>query len=471
LTIRRRRLFLIVIIACALTLRLGVYVALPNIFMFERTGSVQGFIDYDILAQNLLYKGFYGMQPGVGYAQLAPLYPYTLAALYATVGRGSLQIVLLNLAFDAVTLTLIFQIARRLMPRGTASVPRDPAIYGLLAAAFFGAYPYLVFQSLTVNDTSLFTMMLHVFIFIMLLLKDRPRLDRRAWLLIILGGVILGLEMLDRPIIAAMGLAALAWFSIHLGVLRATQRLIPVAVVAVAVITPWNIRNYQVFGQFVNIGTHGGMNFWFGNSELTIPYFRAGIHTQWASPGSPPEPLDALEMDRWLYQQAFNFLREHPDRIPELTLIKLGAFWSIDIFPTRNPVTGGRPLENYQGTVRTEIDDKGEIQVTGVPENDPLNVYASSLFDRVGRLVHVIYFGSLLALAVVGLALTRRHWREVSFIWCIQIAMTVIYVIASGPSTRYRVPTDSLLFMLAAFTLTTLYDTLRIRRGIRPQTH
>lgn len=464
MTTQRQRLYLISIIACALALRLGVYAALPDIFMFERSGSVQGFVDYDILAQNVLYKGFFGMQPGVGYAQLAPLYPYTLAALYATVGRGSLQIVLLNLIFDAISLTLIFHITRRLLPRGTPAVPRDPALYGLLTAAFFGAYPYLVFQSLTVNDTSLFIMMLHAFILIMMLLRQRPRLDRRAWLLIVLGGVVLGLEMLDRPIIAAMGLAALAWFSVHFGLIRAALRLIPVGAVAIVVITPWNIRNYQVFGQFVNVGTHGGMNFWFGNSQYTIPYFRAGIHTQWASPGSPPEPLDAAEMDRWLYQQAFTFLRENPDKIPELTLVKLGAFWSIDIFPPRNPVTGGRPLEDYQGTVRTEINEKGEIVVTGIPENDPLNVYASSLFNDVGRLVHVVYFGSLLALAVVGLFLTRRHWREVSFIWCIQIAMTVIYVIASGPSTRYRVPTDSLLFMLSAFTLVTLYDAVRRKR-------
>ena|GEM_PF-5756723 len=45
--------------------------------------------------------------------------------------------------------------------------------------------------------------------------------------------------------------------------------------------------------------------------------------------------------------------------------------------------------------------------------------------------------GALLAL--VGIALTLRRWREVSLLWLVQLNMTVMYIIFH-PSTRYRAP-------------------------------
>jgi hypothetical protein len=58
-----------------------------------------------------------------------------------------------------------------------------------------------------------------------------------------------------------------------------------------------------------------------------------------------------------------------------------------------------------------------------------------------------------------------RHWREVSLIWFVQIGMMVVYVLFH-PSTRYRVPTDPLLFALSAYAL--LWVWLRFRRGTNP---
>ena len=84
--------------------------------------------------------------------------------------------------------------------------------------------------------------------------------------------------------------------------------------------------------------------------------------------------------------------------------------------------------------------------------NDANTSYNSGLIDTVGRPVQVIYFGSLLLLAIIGVGLSAKQWRDVSLLWFVQISMTLMYVIFH-PSTRYRVPTDPLLFAFSAYAL------------------
>jgi hypothetical protein len=90
--------------------------------------------------------------------------------------------------------------------------------------------------------------------------------------------------------------------------------------------------------------------------------------------------------------------------------------------------------------------------------------YSTSLLDTVGRPLHVIYFGGLLLLALVSLPLTAHLWREVALLWFVQLSMTVIYV-AFHPSTRYRSPSDPLLFVMSAAALVLLWERWRKRRA------
>jgi hypothetical protein len=446
----------VAVIVIAIVLRLGLLFIFSNTFAFEKTGAIQGFDAYDIMAQNLLKTGVYGYHSGEPDASLAPLYIYLLAGLYTILGRGSFQIVLLNTIFDVITIIALVYIGKHLFPKGRW--------IGLLSALFFAIYPYFIFQSLTVIDTPLFTMIIHIFTLIMILLRLRTAYDTKTVGLGILGGSMLGLGMLDRVIAFALGIAVFLWFLFQLNVFQTIKRLLPVALTSILLIIPWNIRNYQVFHTFVNIGTHGGMNFWFGNSEYTIPFFRAGYHTQWAKPKFPSESMTQLESDRWLFNDGMKYLREHPEKIPELTWIKILAYWSINIFPTKNPVTGAQPIQNYQGAVNEDITEQGNIILTGIPENDALNTYSQPLFDKIARAVHVVYFGSLLMFAIIGMILTRTQWRNVSLLWFIQLCMTVIYVIFSGPMTRYRVPTDPMLFLFSAYTLMAVWQYWLSRR-------
>jgi len=457
---RYRLLFVLIL---EVLLRLIIFFRFPSIFDFVATGAIHGSGSYDVYAQNLLATGVYGYTPGQADALIPPLYSYLLAGLYGLFGRGALQVALLHILLDCCSIAFVYDSARRLMPRGE--------IVGTLAGLMVAFYPYLIFQNLTVIDTPFFMTQLYAFMWLMVLLRSRPTFDTRGWLIAIAGGVILGLGMMTRPILPPFALLVGVWFLLRLNLWQTLVRLLPVALVGMLTLVPWIARNYEVYDAFVPMTITSGSNLWQGNSRYVIPYFRAGYDVQWTSPD--PEEIDNLdpqsrEADAKRFALALNFWRENPDKLVELFGLKFLVHWSIDIAPRLNPTEGELPRVDYQGNVVVE-DEDGQLRLTDLPPGDPVGEYSQPLFDQLGRAVHVIYWGGLFFLGCVGIVLTRRNWRDVSLLWFVQIAMTLVYVLFH-PSTRYRVPTDPAWFIFSAAALVSLYFWLHNRRASAPMT-
>ena len=419
------------VLLLAIVLRLTVLLALPQVFAFERNNVIQGSTAYDSYARNLLTTGVYGQQPGVPDAALPPLYSVVLAGLYALAGRGHLQLGLFHSLLDCASILMLVHIGRRLLPAGRTA--------GLLAGLAFALYPYLVFQSLTLIDTPLFICLLHAFLLLLILLREGARATRRTWLLAGLGGVMLGLSLLTRPAVAPLALLVALWFLLRLSLWQTILRLLPVALVAALLLLPWVARNFALYAAFVPTSTTSGANLWQGNNAETVATLRAGYDVQWITGPQLDAELDAPARDAALTALALDWLRANPELLPELWWVKLVTHWSIDVTPLRNPV--GDEL---------------------LPD-DPVNAYSTPLFDQLGRQVHRLYWGGLLLLALAGLALTRQHWRETSLLWLVQLSMTLVYVIYH-PSTRYRAPTDPLLFLFSASALLAAWRWWSIRR-------
>lgn len=446
----------IIIILC-IAVRLTTLIAFPSVFAFDQTGAIHGSQAYDAYAQNLLSTGVYGRTPGVPDAAIPPLYSYALAAVYSILGRGYMQVGLFHIALDVLCIVMLYEIGKRMLPQGEW--------VGALAGLFYAFYPYLIFQNLTLIDTPFFMFWLHAFVLLMVLLRQRERLDGRIWLITASGGLVLGLSMLSRPIMPPLALFVALWFLFRLNLQQAILRLLPAALIGAAVLAPWIIRNYQVFGAFVPMTTTSGANFWQGNSEYTVRYFRAGYDVQWTSPDNLQSPdLSSREADAERFALALQFLRENPDKIPELLWVKFLVHWSIDIAPRLNPVEGELPRLDYEGNVIPEDGAGGELELGGLPPGDPVGAYSTPLFDQIGRTIHRFYYGGLFFLALVGIALTIRYWRDVSLLWFVQISMTLVYVFFH-PSTRYRVPTDPMLFLFSAYALVWAWRWWRERRS------
>jgi 4-amino-4-deoxy-L-arabinose transferase-like glycosyltransferase len=446
---------LAVVVLIALVARVGVLIAFNAYFAYTETGVIHGSIAYDTYAVNLLETGVYGkVTPGVADADLPPLYSYALAGLYGIFGRNYVPVVLFHILLDCVCIVLLYHLCRRLFPHGEW--------VGAWAGVFYAVYPYLIFQNLTLIDTPLFMALFYAFLLAALMLRQRTTLDRGTWGMAGLAGALLGLTTLARPNVLIIAPLVGLWFLFGRSFWLSVIRLLPVALVSILVLLPWIIRNYGVFGVFVPVALNGGANFYQGNNQYVIPYFSAGYDVQWVpSPDMSGIDPSSPEANALLMHAGLTFLRENPDLIPELLWTKFLIHWSIDITPLRNPVPGEEPRINYQGDAVAGTDEEGNLSIGGLPPGDPVGEYSGETF-ALGRVVHRYFYGGLFLLALVGLVVSVPRWRDVSLLWLVQIGMMAAYVIFH-PSTRYRVPTDPLLFAFSAYALVWLW--YRLRRG------
>ncbi len=443
------RYLLAALLVAAALVRLVLLLGFQDIFAFDQTGAVHGSDAYDIYAQNLLTTGVYGRTPGVPDASIPPLYSYALAGVYAIFGRGFVQAGVFHIILDLISITCLYYIGKKLFPRGEA--------VGLLAGLMTAFYPYLIFQNLTLIDTPFFMALTLVFLLLMVLLRERPTLDRGTWLLAIAGGLAIGAGTLARPILPPLAVLVALWFLFRLNLWQTILRLLPVALISLALLGVWIARNYAIFEAFIPMSTTSGANFWQGNSRFTVPFFRAGYDVQWTSPtpDMTTEDLYSREADAERFALGYQYWRENPDKLPELFWVKFLVHWSIDIAPQYNPIPGERlELDENGHLIIRLVDENGQLLTFG--ENDPVNVYVTDPRAELMRTVHRFYWGGLFLLGLVGLVVSFRLWRDVSLLWLVQISMTAVYVFFH-PSTRYRAPTDPLWFLLSAYALAWLW--------------
>lgn len=432
---------LAVVLAICIAVRVLALALFPNLFDFVQTGAIHGSASLDAYAVNLVETGVYGLTPNTPDALLPPGYPVVLAGVYALFGRGYWQVGLFHTLLDCLSIALLYAICARLF-RGLGD---EPARWiGALAGLLTAVYPYLVFQNLTVIDTPLFILQLHTVVYVCIRLRDEKRYPL-AWVLI--GGAALAWAAVTRPILLPLGVFAFAWLLLKLPILPAVARLAPVGVIALLPLLVWGARNQGVYGEFVPLSVTGGANFYQGNNPDVIPYLRAGYDAQWTSPpeGAITSPPNTPAADREHNALALAWLRENPGVIPELVWVKFLTHWSIDIFPRANPSAGGADA----GTADVvQSGDEDDVTLEGLEAGDPVTLYDTGAFG-LARAVHRYYFGALLVLAVIGVILTRRLWRDLALLYAVQLNMTLMYVIFH-PSTRYRVPSDPLLFAFSA---------------------
>ncbi len=462
-----RRFALIFVLFAAAAVRIGALVLFPDIFAFDQTGTIHGSAAYDTYAVNLIDTGVYGMTPGVADAMIPPLYSYALMGAYTVAGRSAWTVGGLHIALDLLSLLLLYAIVGRVI-RGAVRTAAEADWVAILACAGAAFYPYLIFQNLTVIDTPFFMVLMHAFILACVLLRDQPRFDTATVALAIGAGLLLGVATLTRPILPVLAIGIAVWFLFRLSLGETIVRLAIVAIVAALTLVPWIARNQTVYGEFVPMSVTSGANFWQGNSPYTLPYLQAGYDVQWTSPDAltAPDP-NSPAADRERFALALAFLRDNPDLIPDLIWTKFRVHWSIDIAPRLNPTAGELPRLDYQGDAIAGVDPSGELTIGGLPPGDAVDAYSTPLFDQIGRLIHRIYFGAALLLAIGGLIVSLRGWRDASLLAIVQIAMTVVYVLFH-PSTRYRAPTDPLLFALSALAVVTVVG-WAARRLSRPR--
>ena len=404
----------IVIVLLALFVRLGAVVADSS---YEPANDA---LHFDLIATSLASGSGYGDAFLLGAegpsAYRAPLYPATLAAVYAVFGdhswtAGRVANALIGTALVALLGLVAFQLWGRRV--------------GLVALGLGAIHPTLVLFGSGLQLEPLLAALLLASLACALQHRRQPWGLR--WPLA--AGVALGLAVLTRETGIVM-LPVIVWLVWPRGGQRAWAAPAVLVTVAAAVVIPWTARNAVVLDSFVPVTTSGGYTLagTYNRTSMDDPQ-NPGV---WIPPERDPAMLDAVlaldhpdevELDKSLRREAIDFALDHPSYVVSV------VFWNaVRLFDLQGPTHAlyyGQFLPYPQGLTRA-------------------SVYASWLLGIA---------------ALVGLA-TKSVRRAAGAVLAFPLMVTVVLCLVSG-EIRYRAVIEPFTVMFAAAGIVAIFDRLR----------
>lgn len=399
------------IISFLLKIGIGFYLAES---FFSRGNS---YTPLNALAFNLLHHNEFSLVPGSPSVDYEPLYPLILAVGYGLVGKTWIGVTLIQACLHAATTWVLFLLTQRLAGR----------LAGTIAGLYHAFYPYLLFHSLSVVDTTLFVFL--VVLFLSLVLKS---IEQKSWSLYFFAGLTMGLCFLTRGSAIAfvpVPLIILAYCAFVGGVKVGLLRLSVVLLACLITVAPWTIRNYQLSGAPI-ISTHGAFGLWQGNNPQTYELLSNDVSLDEVYRKEPPEiyrtystkprtPRKAVLVARTYQKEAFSFIADHPMEFTRLALLKFQKFWSWNMNPR---------MDNY--------------------------AYSSHSLRQ--SVYFLSYFPLLLLFPVGTWTLLRFHFWPTFTLVGIVVTYTLAHMVVMG-FTRARLPIDPILMILASTFIASLF--------------
>jgi 4-amino-4-deoxy-L-arabinose transferase-like glycosyltransferase len=251
-----------------------------------------------------------------------PLYPYSLALLFAVFGQGLFAVRVAQAVIGVLAVAVVFWTGRRLA--GDAA--------GLLAAAVLAGYKGLYYFDLMIGKEPEVLLLSALSAAIGVWAGERPRSFFRFALL----GFTLALLTLLRGNFQLVAVLILVWSALFIRGESWRWRLLrPLAVgVGLAVlIVPVTVRNYRIGGEFVLTTSQGGANFFIGNNAaangryVTLPFVRA--NPEWEAIDFKAEAekragheLKPSEVSGFWFNEAFAWIAANPRAAAKLLLHK-----------------------------------------------------------------------------------------------------------------------------------------------------
>jgi 4-amino-4-deoxy-L-arabinose transferase-like glycosyltransferase len=309
--------WLIVFFCAALLLRVGLAVKTGLNAAPPKLGSDED--EYDTCAWNLAQgRGYRGPSPGFGRDNLTayrvPGTSLIWAGIYKVVGRRYDVIRLFQCLVGALTVLIIYDIGRRAFSERI----------GLFASAIYSLWPTAIFYSAQLLSETLATFWFLAYVAASLGFAEKPAPHRAG-----LAGLLLGLAMLTKGGFAIMIPFTVAWAIWQFWGKRQSLLLaLAIPLISLLTLTPWIVRNYQVFSHFIPLATEGGDTLLGGNNSLVA--YDPEYYGHQIFPTMMPEYRNAfdscsseVERDQLAVQLAIRWLKEHPDRWCYLVQAKL----------------------------------------------------------------------------------------------------------------------------------------------------
>jgi 4-amino-4-deoxy-L-arabinose transferase-like glycosyltransferase len=299
---------------------------------------------YWLLAQTIRAGSPYEIVEGdhVSYrAMRTPAYPLFLAVCQSVFGELPVAIRLVQAVLGTASVWLVYRLARRVDP----SSETDPAsqrrfwAVPLIAAALAAFHPYLVAMSELILSEALFMPLMLLTLWGLATLwraGDEPepagghRVSWRTALAAMGTGITGGAAVLTRPSWGLfLPMVLLIWVMACLVSRDPHRRRAALGGSAmiltgmVLVMSPWWVRNAQIYGRFVPTSLWLGASLYDGlNSGAT------GASDMRFRDAPEFQELGELKQDATLTRLALDFARSNLSRVLELAFIKIGRYWS-----------------------------------------------------------------------------------------------------------------------------------------------
>lgn len=250
-----------------------------------------------------------------------PLYPYLIGGVFKLLGTytaASAGVLLtINSIFSALTCIPIYLIAIWLADERVAR----------WSAWAWALLPYTWYWSIHwVWDTTLTPFVLSLIFLIALELQEWPGL--KGWILL---GAVWGVGALMNPsMLSFLPFCGLwIWYQRHQRQLRSLAGVALASMVFFLCLSPWLVRNYNVFDRFVLIRDDFGQQFRLGNGPGAD-----GILMAYLQPNLDSEELERFRtMGELPYaearkREAFAWIREHPSRFAAVSFRRFVYYWA-----------------------------------------------------------------------------------------------------------------------------------------------
>ena len=385
--------YLAFIFLLALSARVAIIFLLSN---FNRVSGMEN----EIIALNLLAgKGYcYGyIINEMPSALVGPVYTALIYVHFLLFGN--------NYFFVEISQALIGSLSAVLLALVGRKMAGDRV--GILSGILSALYPTYAYWCALPIQLTVDVFMLEFCIYLVMVAMERQKI---SWH--ILAGAWIGLTALSKSFYLSFLFLYLAWFWVWKR--PKLKSLIYAAclwsIAAAVVISPWSIRNYRVFHQWVPLTTNGGANLWYGNNPLAT----GGLYTRDGKPMLSVVPQELMqklaqakteaEKDKLLGQAGREWIKSHPAEFIKLVPLRLRAMWWFD------------------------------------PEME-------TGFPMARKAVYVL----LLLFAVPGMMVSRKSWKPASIFYLLCLWETFFYSFFVGQA-RFRYLIEfGFLFFAACF--------------------
>lgn len=361
----------------------------------------------------------------VVYGAKPPLYPYFIASIYGIFGSNPLWVKVIQIVFiSSLTGYAIFKIAQK---SGSDFI----AITALAVFSFFWETAHM---SVTLLSENLYWLLLSLYLLCLLRTTQKPHVRFAFY-----AGLLLGLLVLVRPPSLTFIIPSVIFLLIYLKLKITIKHSLVLIFFTLVSLTPWTIRNYNIYNKFVFIYTDGAINMWMGNYKGSGGTYNPPMANV---PGQIPSlksigPEREVERDNYYSSLALTYIKTYPLDALDIAFRK--------IFMT---------FSTYRPYVLNSTSVRGEW---------PLARQKSLGVDALMELVVDLEFAALSVFFFIGstLVILKRNFRPIYLCMIMFFLWHLLSIAATHSEPRYITHMYTLMIPLMSIPVWLLIKSLQ----------